>query len=366
MTTAAPAETRADQAPSPHPPRRRWAGRVLVGAAALWLVFTLAHRMISGRSWLWLAVDTVPPLAFLLVPLVLGLGATVRRHRRAVALLAAAGLLLGAGLSGVNLRWWQGGDGAAPPDALRIFSWNTGYWDEWGETEALYRVLREADADVYLLQEYWYEQGHPTEETLARLRAEFPEHQVVVLGELVTLSRVPVLRQVPVEAPDLPAAVAEAGDEWRYKALRTDLDLGAGRVLSAYNVHLPVQLSPEHGPFDGDFYRIMREQRAQREPQWRALARDVRANPHPVLLAGDLNTTPAMGDLRKVPEGLRDAKYAMSSPYPASWAYRPEWPHWWRLDWAFVSPQVRVHDYRFGTAGGASDHRPQELRVSLS
>ncbi|MEV6816054.1 endonuclease/exonuclease/phosphatase family protein, partial [Micromonospora sp. NPDC051296] len=104
---------------------------------------------------------------------------------------------------------------------------------------------------------------------------------------------------------------------------------------------------------------------AQREPQWRALARDIRANPHPVLLAGDLNTTPAMGDLRKLPDGLRDASYAMASPYPASWAHRAGWPHWWRLDWALVSPQVRVHSYHFGDARGASDHRPQELLVSL-
>ncbi|MEV6692139.1 endonuclease/exonuclease/phosphatase family protein [Micromonospora sp. NPDC051196] len=364
MTTVAPADTAADQTSPTRPAGRGWPTGVLVGGAALWLAFTAAHLVFSGRWWLWLAVDTVPPVAFLLVPLALGVGAAVSR-RRAVALLAAAGLLLGAGLGGVNVRWWQGGDGTAPPDALRVFSWNTGYWDEWGETEALYRVLRDADADVYLLQEYWYEQGRPTEETIGRLRAEFPGFQVVVVGELVTLSRVPVLRQVPVEPVGLPPEVAEAGDEWRYKSLRTDLDIGGGRVLSAYNVHLPVQLSPEHGPFDGDFYRIMREQRAQREPQWRALARDVADNPHPVLLAGDLNTTPAMGDLRKVPDGLRDAQYAMSSPYPASWAYRPGWPHWWRLDWAFVSPQVRVHSYQFGDARGASDHRPQELLVSL-
>ncbi|MEV6815040.1 hypothetical protein AB0M52_23395, partial [Micromonospora sp. NPDC051296] len=226
MTTAAPtAGTAADQTPPARPARRRWPAAVLVGVAALWLAFTAAHLVLSGRWWLWLAVDTVPPLAFLLVPLALGVGAAVSRRRRTVALLAAAGLLLGAGLSGMNIRWWQGGDGAPPVDALRVFSWNTGYWDEGGETEALYRVLRDADADVYLLQEYWYERGRPTEATLDRLRAEFPGYQVVVVGELVTLSRVPVLRQVPMEPVGLPPTVAEAGDEWRYKTLRTDLDV---------------------------------------------------------------------------------------------------------------------------------------------
>ncbi|MEU6075720.1 endonuclease/exonuclease/phosphatase family protein [Micromonospora sp. NPDC047074] len=368
MTTAAPV-TDAGTPPAARVPAspRRWPAAVLLGASALWLVFTAVHLAVSGRWWLWLAVDAVPPLAFLLVPLALGAGAAVSRRRRgAVALLAAAALLLGATQSGINVRRWQGGDGVAPAEALRVFAWNTGYWDEGGETEALYRRLRDADADVYLLQEYWYERtAGPTAATLDRLRAEFPGFHVVVAGELVTVSRLPVLRQVPLEAVDLPPAVAAAGDQWRYKTLRTDLDVGGGRVLSMYNLHLPVQLSPEHGLLDGDFYRVLREQRAQREPQWRALARDVRANPHPVLLAGDLNTSPAMGDLRKLPDGLRDASYAMPSLYPASWADSPGWPRWWRLDWALVSPEVRVHSYRFGDGRGVSDHRPQELVVSL-
>ncbi|MEU5551146.1 endonuclease/exonuclease/phosphatase family protein [Micromonospora sp. NPDC047793] len=365
MTTAAPVA--ADTATRPgRAVRRRWPTVLWPAAAGLWLAFTVAHRALSGRWWLWLAVDTVPPPAFLLVPLVLAAGAVMsRRRRRVVAVLAALALLLGAGLGGVNVRWWQGGDGPAPADAVRVFSWNTGYWDSGGETETMYQVLRDADADVYLLQEYWFEQGRPTQATLDRLRAEFPGFHVVVVGELVTLSRLPVLRQAPLEPVGLPPEVAAAGDEWRYKTLRTDLDLGGGRVLSAYNLHLPVQLSPQHGPFDAAFYRILREQRAQREPQWRALARDVRDNPNPVLLAGDLNTTPAMGDLRKLPDGLRDAAHAMTTPYPASFAARPGWPHWWRLDWALASPQVRVHSYRFGDARGVSDHRTQELVVSL-
>ncbi|MBQ1024028.1 endonuclease/exonuclease/phosphatase family protein [Micromonospora sp. C95] len=368
MTTATPvaaAGTEPDQLT--RTASRGWPAVLLVTAAALWLAFTVTHLAISGHWWLWLAVDAVPPLAFALVPVILGAGAAVLRwRRRTVALLAAAALLLGAGQSGINTRRWQGGDGAAPADAVRVFVWNTDYWDEGGQTEALYRVLREADADVYLLQEYWYARSAgPTEAALERLRAEFPGFHVVVVGELVTVSRLPVLRQAPLAADDLPPAVADAGDQWRYKTLRTDLDVGGSRVLSMYNLHLPVQLSPDHGPFDPDFYRVLREQHAQREPQWRALAADVTANPHPVLLAGDLNTSPAMGDLRKLPDGLRDAGYAMPSLYPASWADSPGWPQWWRLDWAFVSPDVRVHSYRFGAGQGVSDHRPQELVLSL-
>ncbi|MEO3748341.1 endonuclease/exonuclease/phosphatase family protein [Plantactinospora sp. B5E13] len=347
---------------------RWWLYTALVGAAALWLGFTVAHLALSGQWWLWLAVDAIPPLAFLAVPVTLAVGAApCRRSRWPVALLAVAALLLGADRSGVNVRAFAGGDGPAPPDAVRVFTWNTGYWDEGGQTESMYRVLRDADADVYLLQEYWYAQTPgPTAAALDRLRAEFPDFHLVVVGELVTLSRFPILRRLPLEASDLPPVVAGAGEQWRYKVLRTDLDVGAGRVLSTYNLHLPVQLSPDHSPFGAEFYRVIREQHAQREPQWRALARDVPTNPHPVLVAGDLNTSPAMGDLAKLPDGLRDAGYASRSLTPATWSDTPGWPRWWRLDWALVSSGVRVHSYRFGeSTRGASDHRGQHLVVSL-
>ncbi|MEO3930799.1 endonuclease/exonuclease/phosphatase family protein [Micromonosporaceae bacterium B7E4] len=369
-TPSAGAEPAADGA-RPGRGRRGWRWWLytgLVAAGALWLAFTVTHLVLSGRWWLWLAVDAVPPPAFLGVPLLLaGAAAPCRRSRRPVALLAAAALLLGGPLSGLNLRGLSGGDGPAPADAVRVFSWNTGYWDEGGQTAGMYALLRAADADVYLLQEYWYEHSAgPGEAELARLRAEFPGFHVAVAGELVALSRHPILRRLPLDAPDMPPPLWGSAEQWRYKVLRTDLDLGAGRVLSVYNLHVPVQLVPDHSPLGGEFYRVIRQQHAQREPQWRALARDVAANPHPTLVAGDLNTSPAMGDLAKLPDRLRDASYASSARYPATWSDGSGWPRWWRLDWAFVSAAVRVHSYRFGgSTNGASDHRAQQLVISL-
>ncbi|MBE1489790.1 endonuclease/exonuclease/phosphatase family protein [Plantactinospora soyae] len=373
MTVSAPqARAPVDVAPRAAPPARRrgwrwWLYTALVGAAAAWLAFTVAHLVLSGQWWFWLVVDAVPPPAFLVLPVLLGVAAApCRRSRWPVALLAAAALLLGGPLSGVNVAGLRGADGPAPPDAIRVFSWNTGYWDEGGQTAAMHELLRTADADVYLLQEYWYAYSSgPAESALDQLRAEFPGFHLAVVGELVTLSRFPILRRIPLEAPDMPPATAGSAEHWRYKVLRTDLDLGQGRVLSTYNLHLPVQLSPDHSPLDGEFYRIVREQHAQREPQWRALARDVAANPNPRLVAGDLNTSPAMGDLAKMPDGLRSANHATSSPFPATWSDTSGWPRWWQLDWAFVSATVRVHSYRIGGGtGGLSDHRSQQLVIS--
>ncbi|MGW4466252.1 endonuclease/exonuclease/phosphatase family protein [Micromonospora sp. NPDC004704] len=367
MTVTAPeAPVRELASPAPRRGWRWWLYSALVAAGAVWLAFVVAHLVLSGQWWLWLAVDAIPPVFFLAIPVVLAVGAfPCRRSRGPVALLAATALLLGAPLSGINVHRFGGGDGPAPADAIRVFTWNTGYWDEDEETEAFYRTLREADADVYLLQEYWYAKTpEPLDPAATRLRAEFPGFHIAIVGELITVSRFPILRQLPLDAPDLPPPTGGSTDHWLYKTLRTDLDLGRGRVLSTYNAHLPVQLSPDDGPLDADFYRVVKDQHGQREPQFRALARDVAANDNPILLAGDLNTSPAMGDVRKLPDGLRDAAYAMPSIYPRSWAESSNWPRWWRLDWAFVSPDVRVHSYGFGSAHGLSDHRSQQLVIS--
>jgi endonuclease/exonuclease/phosphatase (EEP) superfamily protein YafD len=337
-------------------------------AAACWLALTVAQLVLSGQWWFWLIFGVVPPATFIAVPVVLTAGAAFcRRSRRPVAIASLGALLVTLPISGINFRILQHGDGAAPAGAIRVFSWNTEYWDQGGQTDAFYRLLRAQDADVYLLQEYLYDETVPVRvDATARLRAEFPGYRIATAGELITLSRFPILRQYPLVAPGMPPpATPDFPEFWLYKVLRTDLDLGGGRVLSTYNVHLPVQLASLN-PLRKGFYAGVRQQDAQREPQWRALARDVDANRNPTLVAGDFNTTPAMGDLRKIPGRLRDASYAMTTAYPLSWFDRPGLPLWWRLDWVFVSERVRVHSYGFGSSHGLSDHRYQRFVVSVA
>jgi len=41
---------------------------VLLGIALAWLAFVVLHRLLSGRFWLWLLPDLVPPATYLAVP----------------------------------------------------------------------------------------------------------------------------------------------------------------------------------------------------------------------------------------------------------------------------------------------------------
>lgn len=363
--------------------RRRWCAgtRVLVGVAVVWLGFAVAQWLLSGHWWFWLLVDVLPPFLLLVVPALLILSVLVLllcRVRLPVSarvwVVAAAVLagVLGFDQSGVNPAALTGNpDGPAPAGALRVFVWNTQYWDQTDNPDRFYAFLKAQHADVYLLQEYlnWDDskddQGALQVFDGARLRREFPGYTVVARGELLTLSRFPVVARPPV-GPD--RSIAGTAVDWQTvfetaKVLRTDLAIH-GQVVSFYNVHIPVHLDTGRGIFHAGFYDYTRQADAQRQAQFTGLSGDVAANPHPTVVAGDFNTSPAMGDIDGLRGMMRDAITADSSWYPVSWQ-SSGWMSFWRLDWTFTARGVRVHDYTFGDADGMSDHRPQHVVISL-
>lgn len=365
--------------------RRRGAGRWPLAPAVAWLAFVVLHRLLSGRVWWWGLVELVPPLLFLVVPLgLLALVPLARRARRALAAVAVAAGVLGAGLSGLNpATLWHRVD-PAPPDAITVFSWNTWYWDQRADVgstgpgpggtpaedvAAFHRYLREQDADVYLLQEYLYLDEHREPvpvEGLAALREAFPGYHVAAAGELVTLSRFPIVRRQPVdlrpwlssEELALVTAEPELVAFHTVKALRTDVLVG-DRVVSFYNTHI-------HAPVEPVLERLTpsRLSRAHtlRTAGLRALAADLDTNPYPAFVSGDFNTTPAMGALGALPDRLVDATPVLDALYPTSWERRLPW---WRIDWVFTTPEVAVHRYRMVSPGLWSDHDGQEVVISV-
>jgi hypothetical protein len=70
-----------------------------------------------------------------------------------------------------------------------------------------------------------------------------------------------------------------------------------------------------------------------------------------------------MGDLRAVAGRLDDAAVAGDSIYPTSW--KTDWLELWRVDWAFTSPDITVHRYDLVDHSSMSDHRLQDLTLSL-
>lgn len=368
-------------------PRRRWCWgtRLVVAATTLWSLFLVTHLLVSGRTPLWTPAEAAPPLLFVAVPVALLVVAPLARPARwrimAVLLVVA---LLGGGRSGINLATLWYTPPPAPPNAFKLVAWNTEFWDQDWSTEGggavdsarFYRYLRELDADIYLLQEYLHlrmADGQPgvslRVDALPRLRAEFPGYHIAVGGEQITLSRFPIVdhraldltRWLPDDLADVPPELAEFPASYTVETLRTDIELD-GRVVSFYNAHVH-QPPHEWWVFRGADRAANRYNDARRQASYRALRSDVEANPNPVVIGADLNSSPAMGIRRLLPADLVDHTRVLPSLYPTSWA--AETLEYWRVDWLLSTDDVAVHSYEMPSPARLSDHRPQRAVVSL-
>ncbi|WP_432933777.1 endonuclease/exonuclease/phosphatase family protein [Microbispora sp. CA-135349] len=341
--------------------------RVLAGLCVAALLLAVLRALLSGRTWIWVIPDLmVPPLLLALVPAALlavtaALTPWVRLSsagRWWSLLPAAAALALGLGQAGLHLPGRAGADGPAPRDALRVVSWDALCWDEGDDTAGFFRYLRRWRADVYLLQEH---AGCAPGALVPlkdddRLRREFPGYGFATADGLLTISRHPITRVIPIGWTSNPAA-----GNWNRAALRTDLDVG-GRVLSVYNVHLYDMLYLDSGPLSPRFYRTVRTLDAARRSQLDRLAADLRGNSGPLLASGDFNMLPGTGFARLM-SGWKDASRAGASPYPATMAFAGL--RLWRMDWTFTSPGLLVHRYDLRSPEGMSSHQLQDMVVSL-
>jgi endonuclease/exonuclease/phosphatase (EEP) superfamily protein YafD len=332
----------------------------MTAMAAAWLAFELLRRALSGRCWLWLLPDLMPPLAHLAVPAALLVASPAVGPWCAA--LALAGLLAGLGDAGLNRR--RARPAPPPAGAVRIVSWNTRYWHQGAGPKPFYAFLRGLRADVYALQEYIVGPHHvvgPVDDP-ERVRREFPGYHVVARGELVTISRFPVVAAPPV---GLAREVHEHAG-WRRvydatKVLRTDLQVGAA-VLSVYNVHIPAQYVPGDNPLARCFYGELSRRWRRRREQFAGLLADLEANRGPALVTGDFNSTGAMGEMRPLCRRLSSANRASRRRYLSSWPARGA--ALWQLDWTFTTG-VDVHRYELADPGALSDHRVQALLVSV-
>ncbi|MFI2380354.1 endonuclease/exonuclease/phosphatase family protein [Streptomyces sp. NPDC018964] len=405
------------------PPGRGRAVRFLVALAVLWVCYTVLQRLLSGRWWVMLALDLLPPAAFLLMPVLLIAAAcalALRRNRRRAretggpvtsgpeegSGTSASGSVTGSVLRGPTVpgrrprgtalllvcclalasaavSWPRNGvrlsalahQGSSAVGDLRVVSWNTTWWGQDVDTDRFWAALRAQRADVYLLQEYVHGIDHRQEnlrpvDDLARIRREFPGYHVVSRGELITLSRFPVTGY---ELVGPGSAVAGRPDApWlevyrAVKTLRTDIRVN-GRSLSLYNVHIPVQIDPGPHLVSPSFFGMLRERQRTRTAQFEGLEaelREQRRRGAAAVIAGDFNSSPVMGEMDELRATLRDAADSGGGLYPRTWNQLVPVLGLWRLDWAFSTGPVTVDRYRLDGMNNLSDHRAQILEVSL-
>jgi hypothetical protein len=197
-----------------------------------------------------------------------------------------------------------------------------------------------------------------------RLRREFPDYQLATVGSLLTISRFPIVAQIPLETnPTPPPGTGNIAflSAWHYGALRTDLNM-RGQILSVYNVFFYDRFFLHVMPLTPTFFENIHGLDTGRRAQLDRVLADIGANPNPLLVSGNLNMLPNTGDRRKL-GGLKDAGRADRSLYPTSLTFfgLPLW----RMDWTFTSPSIGVHHYDLIPPDGLSSRHLQDVVVSL-
>ncbi len=247
--------------------------------------------------------------------------------------------MLPATLAALNLSivlpvYWGGGDHTASGHTYRLVSANI----EASNTHAekVLDLVRREDPDVLILLEFtprWMEQLHDLEDR-------YPVHLLLPHDDnfgIGVYSRLPLVDWQPLEAinPDL----------WGLRA-RLDAD---GRTVTLIAVHT----AP---PIGGTASRL-------RNRQLRQLAELAARTQAPLILAGDLNTSPYsphFADLLKHSR-LHDSRRGFG--IEPTWPDLP-WPLRTPIDHCLVTPDVRIIDRRVGPPTG-SDHRPIMVDFAL-
>jgi len=251
----------------PDPPHARLAGMFRSRLAWVYLLTVVLIWVLGefvGESTVpTLLLAYAPPVLWLL-PAPLVLGWTLIRHRGVA--VALAGAVLAAGGAGL-LHWRPQVDGT-----LRVVTFNVARGN-LGSPQEVAGALRAADADLILLQETNFVPPGFGEELLAGL----PGYAVREGHEVLTLSRLPVLRAVNHPAPGGWRTFLETRVRWREQDLRV------------VNVHLGTVLVSSALRAD---FATLRRTRDVRAAQVQRLAGIAGREPGPLLLGGDLNTPP--------------------------------------------------------------------------
>ncbi len=307
----------------------------------LFALFMSLHVWLMGRVWWWNIFLVIPPNVFLGVFVILFLVGLMRRRWIGLLILCLSFPLV-----------WMNSDVVLPfakqvmsnANGPVIFNWNTEYWQD-GDRQDFYAFIHAQQADVILLQEHMNRQDEPLLHDFDEITQQFPGYTLVMNGELITLTKYPIVDTVR-----------------STQFLRTDLRI-QNQVVSVYNVHLSNPVNPSLLKQPVRFMQSLHKYFVMRSGQFTALEQDISANPLPHYIAGDFNTSHAMGSMRWFLTRFTDAATRGTSHFPATWTDRIL--RVWRIDWALADPSLPIASYEIiPVVTSSSDHAG--LRVSLS
>ncbi|HYH02355.1 MAG TPA: endonuclease/exonuclease/phosphatase family protein [Bacillota bacterium] len=345
-----------------------------VSLSIIWLGFTGLHLLCTGNNPVWNVVGNLPPFLFAVIPLYLLLWELLRRPRKlgAVGIVFVA-LLLGMTQTDFNWSYFnESAKSSANVKEIRIFNWNTSFWDQNKDRQRFFEFLNQQKSDILILQEYLHAANEGSRINQQRLFsicpaiAGFPRHYVelddrlqirntfpgfyfATLRQFVLISRFPIL-----------ASHLDSSEQYAYYDLKI-----YGRVIRVFNVHILLHLEMEN-PFRRGYYEALQRRFEGRKLAFRNLLRDLRLTQTDYLIAGDFNSTKAMGVMGNLLRETTDAVKYSSEVIPVTITFNGL--RLWRFDYVLLAKKARhlkVKSFKILDCAQLSDHNPQTVVLNL-
>ncbi|MBQ8021730.1 MAG: endonuclease/exonuclease/phosphatase family protein [Bacteroidales bacterium] len=285
--------------------------RALLCAAALLLLLSYVSVVVNPAEAWFMTFFGLFYIPFLLLNAFLLVWALARRSKAVLIPLVA--LLPSLFIFGRYFQFSSGG--AEPgPDDVKVVSYNVGRFALSGERaqacrDSVVRFLREQDADIICLQEFFYDDASKVR---AFFQKHFPEHDCEYFvyptdagcyGN-VTLSRFPIRSKGKLDF-----------DESSNLAIWSDCDV-RGTRMRIYNCHFQsynISLSRVARSFQGDYRKVFRdtEERmrasiVRRPRQVEMVLRDIDECPTEAVVTGDFNDNPLSYTYWRLRRGRKD------------------------------------------------------------
>lgn len=319
----------------------------------IYICFVLSLLTISGNFWVWNIFSLVP--AILLIPITIIFQLIwIRRFLRnkntniLINLLLFFILLTSFRLSEFNIHALFKKESPDLENSISLFNWNTEYWHNKKDAQTFYSFLKNQNADIYHLQEriLVHERfGINNPDDIETLASEFSEYQLITSDEMITMTRLPVVNIVKSE----------------HKFLRVDM-LVKDKVVSFYNVHIPVHLDVSSLENPLNFISTMRSKYYWREDEYDLLLNDIKNNSNPIVISGDFNTTKSMNRMNKF-KGYTDSQKISGNLFPATWNIFGL--KLWRIDYVLGNKNIKFLTHEDVSPEKLSDHWGQKIQLKL-
>jgi len=348
----------------------------------LWLLLVVFHVSLVGQIALCNFTGSIPTFIFLVLPS-LWLSFEFFQKECKIWWISGAVIALLLGTTQVDLNLLSQKNPILPTSTsreLKIFNWNTNCWDQHKNKDQFYQFLKKQQADIYILQEYLYGSldwsdprnqisaaeikrrklfricsvvpGFPVHyqwiDDTKRLRAEFPGYYLATNQQFVMISRFPIV-----------AAHADYSEQYAVTDLKID-----GRIVRFFNVHLLLHIEPEN-PLQSYFYEALQRRFVARKLALNNLKADLKKTEYGYLIAGDFNSTKAMGLMSELLHEHQDAINYSRQLLPLTFQFAGL--KLWRFDYFLLRKEkkLQVKTYRNLDHHGLSDHDPQLVQLWL-